>query len=542
MGAPEDLDLARAAYERRDWISAYRLLSALDDDALVGPDFVALATAAYLVGRHDDVVQALHRAYRSSEKARDLRGAARAALWLTTVLEDAGERAVAHGWLSRAEGLLGRLDEDVVEHGYLRERQTFAHLARGEIADALALAPTVTAYGRRFADPDLAAAGLVVEGRLRIYTGDVPGGLALVDEAMASVVAGETSPIYSGLAFCAAIEACQELSDLGRAHEWTRAMSTWCDRQAGLVAFTGQCAVHRGQLLRMHGAFPDAVRELEDAAARHGTAGGGAAAGLAHYERGEALRVLGREDDAASAYDRATGFGHPGQPGRSLLWLARGETDAAERAIRVSLAEAVDPVRRSALLPAAVEILTAAGEVDEAAGLADEIRATADEFGSVALAAAGAYATASVALARGDAERALAAARRAGTSWGGLEAPYECARCRVLVARALRALGDERSALAELEPAARTFAELGAMPASAQVAALLPGEERPGGLSAREVEVLCLVAEGYTNAEIAAELVLSVKTVARHLSNIFAKLDVGSRAAAVAYAYEHRLV
>jgi DNA-binding CsgD family transcriptional regulator len=542
MGVLEDLHRAREAFERREWVAAYRTLSDLDDAELAADDFAALATTAYLLGRHNDVVQALQRAYQSYREQGDVRGAARAAVWLTTVLWNSGETAIGRGWLSRAERLLDDLGEDVVERGYVQERVTLGHIMQGEFPEAVASAPAIAEYGRRFDDPDLLAMGLHTEGRIAIYSGRVAQGFRALDEAMVAVLAGEVSAIFAGAIYCSSIEACQEISDLGRAAEWTHALSVWCDDQPGLVAFTGQCAVHRGQLMRLHGAYDDAVQELERAAERYALAGGNPAVGQAHYERGDVLRLVGAYDAAEAAFTGAVEAGHSGQPGRALLWLARGRQDAAVAAIRPMLAEIQDPVHRSQVLPAAVEVLVAVGDVDAAAPLADELSEIAAEFGCTALRAAGEYAGAAVALARGEAQACLAAARRAAEEWGRLAAPYEVARCRVLIGRALRSLADEESATAELVAARGAFAGIGALPAAAEVAGLLGDAAAPGGLSPREVEVLRLVAAGRSNPEIAAELVLSEKTVARHLSNIFTKLDVGSRTAAAAFAYEHRLL
>ncbi len=294
--------------------------------------------------------------------------------------------------------------------------------------------------------------------------------------------------------------------------------------------------------MRLHGAFGDAVQEFERAAARYAEAGGGPAVGQAHYERGETLRIQGGFEAAEAAFAAASEFGHPAQPGRALLWLARGRTDAAVGAIRRLLAERQDPLHRLQVLGPAVEVLLAGGDHTTAAQLAEELSALGTEFGCRALRAAGAYADAAVALAAEDAERGLASARSAAELWGELSAPYERARSRVLVGRALRMLGDEESASADLGAARRSLAEIGARPAEQDVAALLGGPAPPAGLSPREVEVLRLVAVGRSNPEIAASLVLSEKTVARHLSNIFAKIDVGSRTAAASFAYEHHLV
>lgn len=543
MSLVDDLHRAREAYERREWVAAYRALSDLDDAELKADDFMALAATAHLLGRPNDTVQALQRAYQAFLEADDIPAAARAAYWLTNTLWLGGEVAIGSGWLARGERLLDGYDEDVVERGYLLERATFGHIMKGEFAAAFACVPQVIEYGRRFDDPDLTAMGVHTQGRMMIRSGKVADGLHFLDEAMIAVLADEVSPIFAGIIYCSSVEACQEISDFGRAGEWTHALTTWCDSQPGLVAFTGQCAVHRGQLMRLHGAYSDAVSEFVRAAARYAAAGGSPAVGQAHYERGETHRIRGEYDAAEAAYGAAAELGHPAQPGRALLWLSRGRTEAALGAVRRLLAERQDPVLRSQVLAAAVEVLLAGDQLEEAAPLAEQLVGFGSSFGCTALRAAGQYADAAVALTDGENEQALTSARRAAETWAGLEAPYEVARSRVLVGQALRGLGDEESATADLEAARTTFAELGVKPEEQQVDAILGGAKAaPGGLSPREVEVIRLVAAGRSNPEIAAELVLSEKTVARHLSNIFTKLDVGSRTAAAAFAYEHKLV
>ncbi len=542
MGVIEELHRARDSYERREWVAAYRALSDLDDDALDAADFFALATTAYLLGRTNDVVQALQRAHQVSLDRGDRPGAVRAAYWLASTLWQRGEAAVGNGWLARAVRIVDGLDEEVAERGYVCEARLMSHIFRGELGEALALAPEVTDYGRRFAEPDLVALGLHAEGRLMISTGRVAEGLGLLDEALAGVMAGEVGPVTAGRVYCSTVEACQEVSDLGRAGAWTAALTRWCEAQPGLLAYTGQCATHRGQLLRLHGAFADAVEELDLALERYRALGGHPAVGLAHYELGETHRLRGELGLAEAAYAEGIRHGHPGQPGRALLWLAQGRTDEAAGAVRGLLAERQMPVQRAQVLPAAVAVLVAAGDTDDAVDLGAELLDLGDAFGCSALQASGRYAAALAALAHGAPARAAEDARLALELWASLDAPYEEARSRVVLGRALRLAGDERAAIAELETAAAAFTALGAAVDRRETAGLLAGEQHPGGLTAREVEVLRLVATGLGNTQIAERLVLSEKTVARHLSNIFTKLDVSSRTAAAAYAFEQRLV
>jgi DNA-binding CsgD family transcriptional regulator len=449
--------------------------------------------------------------------------------------------AVGNGWAARAERLLDGQPEDVVERGYLRIHDFFRCLDTGDFPGALAVGDDIVAVARRHGDPDLLAQGLVCKGRLLLYAGRVPEGLALLDEAMVGVAAGELSPIFAGTVYCAMIEGCQEVLDFARASAWTAALTRWCDSQPDLVPFTGQCAVHRGQILRLHAAYPEALAEFEDACRRYAAAGADPAAGLALGERGDVLRIRGDFAAAEASYDEASGYGYEAQPGRALLMVARGRIPGALAAVRRLLAETGDPVHRSRLLAGAVEVLLAGDALPEAEAAAGELSTIADGFGCAGLRASAAYCAALVALAADDPDRALPHARLAARLWGELRAPYEVARSKLLAGRAVRLLGDEDSATAELTAAFRTFDELGAVPARQEAEKLL-GRSTAGGLTGRELDVLRLVAVGNSNAEIAERLVLSDKTVARHLTNIFAKLDVPSRTAAVAYARDHDLL
>jgi DNA-binding CsgD family transcriptional regulator len=541
VGVADGLVQARAAFERRDWVAAYAGLAAGADD-LIADDFVLLATAAYLLGQRNDCIQALQRAHTGYLDAGDTLAAVRCAFWLAMVLNSSGEAAVGGGWVARAQRLLDDLGEDTVERGYLAINLMFQHVYAGEFGQVMEHAQTVLDYGRRFGDPDLVAMGLCSQGRMLLYAGEVPAGLALLDESMIGIAAGEVSPIFAGTIWCTLIEACQELADFERVEQWARALTAWCDAQPGLVPFTGQCALHRGQVKRARGAYDDALAELDLAEQRYREFGDLAPIGLANYERGEVLRARGDFDAAERAFDRAAEFGYDPQPGMALLWLQRGRTEAALGAIRRLVAEPRDPVHRAQLLPTAVHVLVAGGEVAEARRLADELAGIALNFGCTTIEALSTVASGEATLAEGDAPRALAELRRAVKQWTALGMPYDAACSRVLLGRALRAVGDPESADRELATARRTFSQLGAVPALAEVDRLLAPKPNPDGLTDREVEVLRLAASGRSNAQIAAELFLSEKTVARHLSNIFTKIDVTSRTAAAAYAFEHGLI
>jgi DNA-binding CsgD family transcriptional regulator len=535
----DELLQAREAYERRDWAVAFERLSAAGD--LGAEDTLALATSAYLVGDVDQAVRTLQGGYQAMIKSGDSLSAVRFAFWLALILNFRGEVAIGGGWVARAQRLLENEADEIVEHGYILIHEFFQHVERGDFARADETAVRVLNAGRRFGHPDLVTIGLMCRGRFMVYSGRVPEGLALLDEAMVGVSAGEVSPIIAGIVYCSMIDACQEVSDFSRAASWTSALTRWCDTQPGLVPYTGQCSLHRGQIMRLRGAYDEALAEFALAQRRYRLEGTTAPAALALKEQGDVLRIQGKLDEAEACYQQASELGHEPQPGLALAWLARGRTAAAVSAMRRLIAEAQGPVGRSWMLPAGVELMVAAGLHNEARRYAEELSEIAASFGTPAVKALAAYGAANVGLACGEVEDALRQARESTRLWTEIGSPYEAARARVLVARALRELGDADSATGEFAIARRAFIEVGAEPAAANVDRLL-GRPRPGGLTEREVEVLRLVAQGRSNSDIARALVLSQKTVERHLSNIFVKLDVSSRTAAAAYAHEHGLM
>jgi DNA-binding CsgD family transcriptional regulator len=540
----DELERGRDAYAKRAWRAAYQSLSSADDAAaLAADDLDLLATAAYMLGRDDEYVSALERAHRLYLEDGQRRRAVRCAFWMGINLILRGELGRASGWVARARRLVER-EGDCVEQGYLLLPLMFEHRAAGDHEAADAAAADAGAIGERFGDADLFALATHDRGIGLIEQGRVVEGLRLLDEAMVAVTAGELSPIVSGFVYCGVITGCQAAYEPRRAQEWTAALTRWCDEQPDMVSFTGTCLVHRAEIMQLRGAWPEALQEARRAGERCALAMNRAAGAQARYRQGEVHRLQGEFAAAEEAYRDAHRAGYEPQPGLALLRMAQGDGEAAAAAIRRVVGETSEPATLIRLLPALVEIMLAVGDAPAARRACAQLQEIAQRWPGGMVAATVAYAQGAVDLAVGDAREALVALRRAGQAWRELEAPYEAARARVLVARACAALADEDTASQELEAAREVFAGLGAVPDLARIDALThrAAARDPHGLTARELQVLRLVAAGETNKAIAAELVLSQRTVDRHVSNIFAKLGVSSRAAATAYAYEHGLL
>ena len=511
---------------------------------LDGDELERLGTTAYLTGRVGDAMATLQRAQQLHARKGDHRRAARSAFWLGFLLLGRGELAQSSGWLARARRLLEQEPPDCPEQGYLLIPAALELLEAGDHAAARAAAARAAAIGRQAGEADLVALGVFFQGAAAVAGGDVDQGLALLDEAMVAVVAGELSAPVTGLVYCAVIDVCQGVAELRRAREWTAALAAWCDSQPDLVTFTGQCLVHRAEILRLGGAWPEAVEAARRAAERLAEADDELAIGAASYQQAEAHRVLGEFAAAEDAYQLASRWGREPQPGLALLRLAQGRTEAAAAAVRRALGETSDRLGRARLRPAAEENARAGGADGAARAAADELAGSAGDYRTPAMAAVAGHAQGAVLLASGDAGAAVAALRGAWRTWRELEAPHEAARARLLIGLACRELGDEDAAAMELDAARTVLARLGAGPDLERLDRLAGGGATAGSgrLTGRELEVLRLVAAGKTNHAIATTLHLADKTVHRHVSNIFTKLGVSSRAAATAYAYRHHLV
>ncbi len=542
--AADALDRGRKLFGRRAWAGALAELSAADQAAPLGSDDLErLATAAYLAGDDEESVRLWERAHRELLDAGEPLRAVRCVSWLVFVLVNGGQPAQSGGWLARARRLLDDGRRDCPELGYVLVPAALLRAFEGDWPGAEVIASQAVEIGDRFGEIDLVTLARNVRGRSLIGQRRVAEGMAVLDDAMVAVTADEVSPMVAGAVYCSVIEACQQVFDLRRAQEWTAALTHWCDSQPELVPFSGDCLLHRAEIMQLRGAWTDAAEAAERAAERLRRRRR-AAVGAALYQQGELHRLRGAFARAEEAYAEASRTGREPQPGLARLRLAQGQLEAADAAIRRAADEARDPVTRSRLLPTLVEVMCAGGDVGTARAAAGELSRLADELGAPLLRASATHARGAVLLCEGDAAGALAALRQAWTAWRELDAPYEAARARMLIGVACRRLGDEEAAAMELDAARWAFGQLGAAPdlARAQELVRRPAAGPAHGLTARELEVLRLVATGRSNRAIAADLVLSERTVARHVSNMLAKLDVPSRTAATAYAYEHDLV
>lgn len=534
----------RDACEQLAWRDAYEHLSAADKQhSLEAEDLDRLARAAYLTGHLDVANDAWERTHQAFLDRGEKALAVRCAFWLGLTLVQRGEHARGGGWLARAQHILDDAALDCAERGYLRIPIALGTLDR-DPDSAYRSFVEITEIADRHGDADLRALGRLGQGRALLTQGDVARGMAMLDEAMVAVSTREISPLAAGIVYCTMIISCRSIFDVRRMQEWTAVLSRWCADQQDLKPYRGQCLVHRSEIMQLRGNWADAMDEVRQAHEHLSDPPGDPVLGMALYQQGELLRLRGDFSGAESCYREASGRGHTMQPGLALLRLAQGRRHDAAAAIARTVTEAQGSVERSRVLSAYVEIKLAAGDIDDARTAVDELDAIAAAFDSSYLRALVEYARGCVHLGDGDAQAACAALRRAWLAWHELEAPYEAARVRLQMARACARLGDSDTAQMELDAARQVFEQLGAAPALEQLREVTGHTpSRPlRGLTPREVEVLRLLATGATNREIADSLVISDKTVARHVSNMFTKLGVSSRAAATAYAYQNDLV
>jgi DNA-binding CsgD family transcriptional regulator len=535
---------ARRSFAQRSWGDAYAQFATADAATPLGlDDLEKLALAAYLTGHDEESTLVWTRAHREAMRRDDPQRAARNAFLIGSGLMFRGETAPGQGWFARGERVLEGWGE-CPEQAWPRTWNAFVQMWGGDAEGAQPIFAESAMVGQRFNDADLLTMSRLGRGMCLVMQGQGPAGVAMLDEVMVGVTSGEVSPMYAGIAYCTVIAGCSDLFDLRRAREWTTALTRWCDSQPNLVPYRGNCLVHRCELMRLEGAWTDAMETARQACDHLSSPVKWDTLGSAYYQLGELHRLRGEFAEAEESYRKASESGHQPEPGIALLRLTQGRTDVAVAVLRRALDETQEPPTRARLLPAYVEIMIASGDVVSARAAADELGQIAEFLDAAYLRAVAASAVGAVLFAEGDARSALPRLRAAGSAWRRLDAPYEVARVQVLIGLACSALGDPETCAMELDGARKVFEQLGARPDIERLNVLLKRTygRAPGGLTVREVEVLRLVASGKTNRAIARELGLSEKTVARHVHNSLTKIGAPSRAAATAYAYENGLI
>lgn len=543
------LERGRELFRQKAWAAAFAELSAADRGSALGAqDLLSLALLAHLLGREGENTSLLARAHQACQAEGDVRSAVRCAFWLGFTAMLNGDMAQASGWLARARRLLDDCAEQVpegcVEEGYLLLPVGYRSVHAGEAEIAYTAFSEAAAIGERFGDKDLIALGRQGQGRALIRKGEIARGVALLDEVMVGVTANEVSPNVAGGVYCSVIEACGEIFDIRRAQEWTTALDEWCSANPDIVPYRGHCQIRRAEILQLRGRWDEALDAARQACDEMSKSKLSSNARSAFYRLAEIHRLRGNFEDAEAAYRQASHLGKTLQPGLALLLVAKGQTDAAVAIVRNLLQTVKDPSSRSIVLDIGVEVFLATGDVAGARTCADELADLAKLIDAPLLLAMSSRTTGAVLIAEHQPTAAQQALRRSLTFWREVDAPYEGARVRVLLGDAYRAQGDQTTAQLEFDAARSVFSQLGAKAELRRIDDIREhSPQSPNGpLTAREIEVLALVATGKSNRDIAKDLFISEKTVARHISNIFLKLDLSSRAAATAYAYQHKLL
>lgn len=533
------LDRGRQDADRDDWPAVCAHLTAARERAreaggdLELPDLDRLREAAWWLGRTEQAVALDEEIYHRLEDLGQDDDAARRALDLGLQWALRGDLVVAGAWLGRARRLLASLP-DSPSQGYLSYAE--AALALDLYSDpqtATHAAQTLLGLARTHDEPALRCLARVLQGLAAVQTGEVQTGFDALDEAMLDVMAGRLPPLWSGDIFCTSIHVSQQLGDWERMRAWTRVLERWSTPLSRTFLYAAVTRLHQLELAAAQGDWDRVEAEMaersEDLVGAHGWL-----AGAGFHELGEVRRLRGDLAGAAAAYERSRELGTDPQPGAARLACTQGRPKEALAQLRLALSGGGRLHRARLLLPT-VETALLAGDVDLARACAAELVETAGRYRTPELRARAAHATALLDLRRGRYDEAVGSLELALTLYREQGLQLATAQVHEALAQARRGLGDDPGAAADHATALAAYRRLGAVPDVER----LTGSERPGGLTAREEEILACVAGGASNREVAERLVISEKTVSRHLANIFAKLDVGSRTAAAAWAHQH---
>lgn len=532
VGTHGDLLLtARTAHVRRDWHASYSAFSRAGEDRSLGTDDLdAMATAAWQLGRGKESLRIAERVFGQLSRT-DPPSAAMKAVELGLAWFTRGDFVIARGWMNRARRLLDGAPEGPAD-GYLAYLEALVVMADG---DALAArVQKLREVCQRLDVPALHALCRVAEALTAISEARVADAYGLIDEAILPILADEVPLDWAGDIYCVVLNQCHRLADLPRMRAWTQSMERWCNDFAASSNYGGVCDVHRLQL----SAATEDYRQLEDRLAETSRALEEVntwAAGEGYFQLGEVRRLRGDADGAFAAFARARSLGVEPQPGEALLRCRMGDRETAWTDLRLALAGADRPGRMR-LLRASVEVALARGSLDEGERYCAELESGAEAFATPGFRAWAAHARGALLTQQGQHARALGLLEAALREYRTQQSRYETAQIYEWMALAHKGLGDEQRAAADSATAENIYAQLGVEPAQICVTSTARG------LTKREIQILQRIAGGATNKQVAEQICISEKTVGRHLANIYAKLDVSSRTAAVAWAYDNDIL
>jgi DNA-binding NarL/FixJ family response regulator len=523
---------ARGAHRRRDWVTSYESFARANEEApLATDDLDALATAAWRLGRCKESVRYAEQVFtqlsRQDPTAAAMKAVDVALSWLTR-----GDLNIGQGWMNRARRLLEGAPESPT-NGYLAYLDAYIATCAGDTEALERQVTTLREMSARLDTPAMTSLCLVVEALAAIGEARMADAFGLIDEAMLTVLADEFPIEWAGDIYCLVLYHCNRVADLPRMRAWTQSMERWCEDFAAVV-YGGVCEMHRLHLLTatedyrlLEDRLFVASRKLEDVNTFAAAAG--------FYELGEIRRLRGDVDGALAAFSQARTLGVDPQPGEALAQCRHGDSAAAWTALQASLAWQ-DRVGRMRLLRAAVEVALIRDSVEEAATLCRELETGAEAFGTPGFKAWAAHARGAVLLRRGEYGAALDALQAALREYRTQQCRYETAEVYERMATAHKALGDNDTAAADAATAQHIYRQLGLQTQSTFA------QPAQGGLTQREIEILTRIASGATNKQVAEQTFISEKTVGRHLANIYAKLGVSSRTAAVTWAYANNVL
>lgn len=534
----EGWDLLRRGAWREARAKFAAALSSPLDAAAEATAAEGAAAAAWWLDDDAEMTERYEQAYRNYRAVGDDCGAARVSAWLGNgAVQFRGEAAVAQGWFQRARRLLADLPESE-EHGLLSLFEGMAARLRGELTDAIAHAEQAMEIGGRLHSPDLEIQGMALSGTAYVSQGRIGEGMRLLDEAAAAALAGEVREVGSiWIPTCYLVQGCEQTRDWERAEQWFGRVMDFC-RRYDLGSPFSRCRTHYSTVLLWRGDWDEAetqllraADELQEQRPRF--------ASEAWARLGELRRRQGHWDEAAELFERGRSL-PAARLGKAELLLDRGDAqeavDVLERVLDGISDE--DRLERGPVLEVFVRAAAAAKRPDLLPGATKELTEIAEDVGGEALQASALWAQGVGWGMRGDTDQAITLLTRGVELFESACGPYDAARARLDLAATLAEGGRTGAAAQEALAAQETFERLGAI-ADARRASRLVGLARRTStleLTARQVEILRLLAVGLTNREIAERLVLSEHTVKRHVANILTRLDLPSRAAAVAYA------